>query len=295
MTAPAQSSVVRAHEVRLGISIPGAGGPASRSLDWMLARCLDLGISVVEVTLDTLEAVLGAPVPTAPLEPPPADGLALGLLELEEDVLRDSYERAKQTFDAQVRAWRASVALAPLAALHRTWQNAGVSIAIVRVPDLVLWSDDEVDYACRATHAVGARTLTTRASLAGPRRLAPLASRHNVQLSFTNDQTTGAAELGRILQHDDSIAVAIDIADWTTGGHGSLLPFLQDHAPRVSHVRLSDVERSDTIASDALRAMRDNAWPFPAIVAIDRPGPGEEDDWFAAVTEAVDACRARLS
>lgn len=288
MGAPAPHPVGRTHDVRLGVAIPEATGPDGRSLEWVLARCLDLGIVVVEVTLDTLEAALGAPVPTAPLEPPPADGLSFGLLEVEEDVLRDSYELAKQTFDVQLRAWRASVALAPLTDLHRTWQAAGVSIEIVRVPDLILWSDDEVDYACRATRAVSARTLATRASLAGPRRLAPLARRHDVQLSFASDQTTGAAELDRILQHDDSVAVAIDIARWTIGGHGSPVPFLMDHARRVSHVRLKNGDA--TRLAEILRPMRDNAWRFPAMLAVDATG----DDWLSAVEEAIEDFEAAL-
>jgi hypothetical protein len=288
MRARTPHPLVRAHEVRLGVSIPEPVGLAGRSLEWALARCLDLGMGVVDVTLDTLEVVLGAPVPTAPLEPPPADGLAFGLLELEEDVLRDSYELAKRTFDVQVRAWRATVPLAPLADLRQVWQTAGVSIEVVTVPDLVLWSDDEVDYACRAARATGARALTTHASLAGPRRLGPLASRQDLQLSFSNDRTTGAAELARILQDDDSITVAVDIDAWTTGDHGSPVPFLKDYAPRISYVRLKNVD--NTHIGDVLRLMRDNAWTFPAILAIDATG----EAWLSAVEQAIDHCNAVL-
>ena len=274
--------------MRLGLSIPGTVGPAGRSLESTLARCLDLGIVVVEVAIDTLEIELEAPVPTVPIEPPPADGLAFGLLELEEDVLRDSYELAKQTFDAQVQAWRTTVALAPLADLRRVWHEADVSIEIVRVPHLVLWSDDEVDYACRVARAVGARTLTTCASLAGPRRLVALADRHDLQLSFTNDETTSAAELGRILQHDDSITVGVDIDAWTTGGLGSPVPFLKEHGPRISHVRVKNVDK--TLLVEVLRLIRDNAWTLPVMLAIDQTG----DAWLSAARDALDDCDAAL-
>jgi sugar phosphate isomerase/epimerase len=272
--------------VRLGVAIPATVGQAGQSLEWTLARCVDMGIVVVELSGDTLDSILGVPVATVPLEPPPADGLALGLLELEEDVLRDSYELARHSFDAQIRAWRATVSLAPLADLQRTWRNAGVSIDVVSVPDLGLWSDDEVDYACRAARAAGARVLATRASLAGPRRVAPFAHRHDVLLSFVGE-TTGAADLDRILEHDDRIAVALDLDAWTIGGHGSPLPFLRERAPRVSHVRWR--AGSNTHMAELLRAMRANDWDFPAMIVVD-PRP-DDDDWYAGVTKVLAASR----
>jgi hypothetical protein len=289
MGATAADPIVPTYAVRLGVSIPGSVGPDSRSLEWTLAGCRALGIVVVDVAIDALERVLGAPVPTVPLEPPTPDALAFGLLELEEDVLRDSYELAKRTFDAQMQAWRSTVSLAPLDDLHRAWRDAGISLEIVQVPDLVLWSDEEVDYACRVTRAVGARTLTTRASLAGPRRLAPAARRHNLRLSFMNDHTTGTADLGRIAQHDASLAVAIDVAAWISGGLGSLELFLKDHASRISHVRLKNEEKA--LVAEVLRLMRDHTWTFPAILAIEGTG----DAWLSAVSDILDDCRATLA
>lgn len=272
------------HDVRLGVAIPATVG---HSLEWAIARCADMGVAIVELSGETLDSILGVPVPTVPLEPPPADGLALGLLELEEDVLRDSYELARQSFDAQVRSWRATVSLAPLADLRRSCQNAGVTIDVVSIPDLNLWSDKEVDYACRATRAAGARVLATRAS-PGPRHLVPFAHRHDVLLSFVGETTTGASDLSRILEHDRRIDVSLDLHAWTSGGRGSPLPFLHEHAPRVSHVRLRDA--NNTQMAELLGAMRVNGWDFPVIIAVD-PDP-DDDDWQESVMKVVAANRA---
>jgi hypothetical protein len=279
----------RARGARLGIAIPRPVGPAGPSLERTLGTCVAMGIAIVELSFDAIDTVLGAPVPTVPLEPPSTDGVTLGLLELEEDVLRDSYELAKQTFDAQLRAWRTSASLTPLGRFRLAWQSAGVSIDVVSIPDLALWTDDEVDHACRAARAAGARVVATRASFAGAPRLAVPARRHDLLLSFIGDSTTGAAELDRLLARDDRVAVGIDVGAWTSGGHGSPVPFIIEHARRISHVRLGAT--GDAHMREVLRAMRDHNWAFPAMVVVD-PAPGGY--WDAEVARVLADCRVSL-
>lgn len=258
----------RDHDARLGVSIPGSVGSVGPSLERVLARCVETGFTTAEFHIQTLEVVLGAPVPTVPLEPPPADGLAVGLLELEEDVLRDSYDLARRTFDGQVRSWRTTASFAPVVELGRKWRSAGVSIDIVRAPDLILWSAEEVAYTFRAARALGARVVTTRAALAVPRRLAPFARETGLVLSLEADSTTGASDLGRLLDEDDQIAVAIDFDTWTTGGHGSPLPFMRDRARHISHVRLPAHDPTgDAHVRDLFDAVRENQWTFGLFVS----------------------------
>jgi hypothetical protein len=289
MTTRANGADARA--VRLGVAIPRHTGPVDTHVERTGRLCAGLGISLVEVPVETLEAVLNAPVPTTPLEPPPADGLTFGLLELEEEVLRDSYELARQTFDARLRAWRVTASMSPLERHRRVWETVGIAVDVVSAPDLVRWSDDEVDYACRAARAVGARVLATRASLAGPRRLTPFARRHDVVLSFIGDREPGPAGLERLLAHDGEITVAIDIGAWTAGGHGSPVPFILEHLRRISHVRLGATDHAHS--SDTLQAMRDHGCPFPAIVGVD--ASPADDHWHAEVSQALARYRAGLA
>ena len=299
MTAPV--TIGDAQAVRLGIAIPRLDQPGAGNLDRTLARCIRLGISVVDISMDAIEAALGAPAPTVPLEPPPADGVSFGLLELEEDVLRDSYDLAKQTFDAQLRTWRQSTSLAPLAALARSWQAGGVSIDVVTVPELSLWSDEEVDYACRVARAVGTPVICTPLSIAGPRRLAPVARRHGVVLSFAGGPMAGVSELGRLVDTDDEVVVSVDISSWRPDGTSSLLTFLDQHAHRVSHLRLSDTRDGAAVTfgsgeapiREVLQAMRDHGWRFPALVVTE---PSRDDGtWETEVADALAYCRTVLT
>src|SRR5690606_17181959 len=73
--------------VRLGLRItPDTGRPLSAWLDDLRGQQVD----AIDVDIRLLEEAIRAPQPAMPIAPPPVDGLAFGLLELEEEVLHDS-------------------------------------------------------------------------------------------------------------------------------------------------------------------------------------------------------------
>jgi len=262
--------------VRLGLRItPDTGRPLSAWLDDLRGQQVD----AIDVDIRLLEEAIRAPQPAMPIEPPPVDGLAFGLLELEEEVLHDSYALAAATHRSQVQQWRTHVDVAPLGALGRDWSSAGLPFGIVTVPDLAHWSAEEQDYACRLAVAIGARIVATGFSAAGPHRLAPLARRHDVCLSFVNDATTSVTELARVAAEDGPVAVALDLRVWTRRGQGPVLPFIEAHAGRISHVHLPEgahidktsvlIEDDDATVADMLDAFRRRASPAPAVVVTD--------------------------
>ncbi len=259
--------------VCLGLRItPDAG----RSLVAWLDDLRGQQVAAIDVDIRLLEELLRAPQPAVPIEPPPVDGLAFGLLELEEEVLHDSYTLAAATHRSQVQQWRTQVDLAPLGALGRDWSSAGLPFGVVTVPDLARWSAEEQDYACRLTQAIGARIVATEFSAAGPQRLAPLVRRHDVCLSFVNDATTSVTELARVAAEDGPVAVALDLRVWTRRGQGPVLPFIEAHAGRISHVHLPEgahidqtavlIEDDEATVADVIEALGRPASPAPAVV-----------------------------
>ena len=82
------------------------------------------------------------------------------------------------------------------------------------------------------------------------------------------------------------------------------LPFLTQHTSRVTHVHLSDRRAAegtrapfgtgDAPIRDVLRAMRDNQWPFPAIIALE-DALTDESERASGIPRAIAFCRATLS
>lgn len=207
------------------------------AIDELPVGCAPDGIGFVEVSAGPLERSIGAPVPTVPLEPPPADGIEFGLLELEEEVLRDSYELARATHDAQLREWRRATSLAPAGALRRAWEHAGLPIRFVAWDGLDRLSDVEVDYACRLAAAVGADAVVA----AMPARAA---ARHatgpyRVPIAIRNTPVLGPVDFDLLLARGPALAAAFDLTAWLDGRHGSPVPWIEEHAARVVQLRVA--------------------------------------------------------
>ena len=219
----------------LGLSLTDETNGAT--IDELVERCRAEGVDFVELPAGPLERAIGAPVPTVALEPPPENGIELGLLELEEEVLQDSYELARATFDAQLREWRRATSLAPAGAIRRSWEAAGRPIRFVAWAGLDRLSDIEVDYACRFAAALGAGAIVSDLPSAAAVRLASMRCR--VPIAVRNAPTLGPLDLDLLLTRGPALAAALDLTTWLDGRHGDPLPFIEEHAGSIAQLRLA--------------------------------------------------------
>jgi sugar phosphate isomerase/epimerase len=289
--------------VQVGMNVPYNFGGRNMPMEEILARCVQLGVSAVELRAQPVEAWLGAPVMPAAAKAAPTEGAEGGLLEIEQDVLRESYELAQRTFAGQLADWRASVDLAKLAAFRRQYEDAGVRIEIVKWDAIDRMGEREIDYAFRASKALGARAMSTEISAIGPRRLAPFAESHQLFVGFHGHASTGAAAFEEAFTHGPFVGANLDIGHWVAGGHGSPLPFLRQHAARITHIHVKDrkanggpntpLGEGDTPIREVLQAMRDNKWPFQATLEFEYRVP-EGSDRMKELARALAYCRECL-
>ncbi len=289
--------------LQLGVSAPWSFGRDALPTADILERSVGLGFNVVELHSVVVETFLGAPRPTVPLEPPPADGIAFGLLELELEVLQDSYELARDTFERQLRQWRSSVPLAPLTELRRAFDDAGLRIELVAWDHLTLLSDDELDYVFRAVRALGARAVTTGWPTGGLRRLAAAADRHQVWLGIDAHSWSGPPALDELFGCGQFIGITPDLSEWSADNREKPLGVLTAHQARVVGVYLQDRVSPEggnvpfgegwTPIREVLRAIRDNGWDIPAVVRLESWIP-DGLDRHSALKQAVNYCRASV-
>jgi hypothetical protein len=294
-------SSTRPAGVALGLSVPESSVEGPRTLDDSVDRALALRLDALELDARLVEALLGAP-PEPVLLRPPDDGFETGLLPEEEEVFREELEISRATFAARVRDWRLHVSLAPLDPIRRRLESAGVGLILVW-DDLAALSDAELEFAFCTARALGAAVIAAELTARGARRIGSAAERHQLRVGFHGQEGTRPGALREALEAEDLIGVSIDIGHWMAGGHGSPLPFLDEHRDRVTHIHLSDRSaatgattpfgQGDAPIREVLRSMRDRRWPFPAIVALD-PSAGGEQDADDAITRAIQYCREAL-
>jgi sugar phosphate isomerase/epimerase len=288
--------------VHVGMNVPYNFGGRTMPMDEILDRSVQLGVSALELRAQPVEAWLGAPV-LPPTAKAPARGSDSGLLDTEKEVLRESYEQAQKTFAARLAEWRASADVGRLAAFRRQYEDAGVHIEIVKWDDLARMTDAELDYAFRASKALGARALSTEISAAGPPRVAPFAAQHELMVGFHGHASTGAAAFEEAIAQGEFVGVNLDIGHWVAGGHGSPLPFLRQHAARITHIHVKDRKadngpntpfgEGDTPIREVLQAMRDNKWGFQATIEFEYRVP-DGSDRMQELARALAYCRECL-
>jgi sugar phosphate isomerase/epimerase len=281
----------------IGLTVPESFGRPDLSTHEITARCAAVGATVLELDIAPVEALLGLPPEPAWLRLPEVT-FETGLIPGEEEIYAEPIEIGRRTLEGQRRAWRRSVSLAPLDALRRELDVAGIRVAIVAWGDLASRADEEIAYACRLTRAVGAQVLSTELTPDGPRRLAPLGRAHQVRISFRGGSTSAPTDLDSVLRATPSAAVSVNVGAWA--GRGSPVPWLVAHADRVTHAHLADVRasdgapalfgRGDAPIQDVLEALRNRQWSGPALVAIAYDLDTEADQ-AADVARALAYCR----
>jgi hypothetical protein len=289
--------------VQVGIAVPRSFGSDSLTVDEILDGGVRLGLSAIELCGHPVETLLGVPALPAISMALPEDAFESGLHPLEEEVLQDELELARTTFSGRRQRWRGAVSLGPLAALRRRYEAAGVRIEIVHWDGLVFLSDEEVDYGFRLAAALGARALSTDLVIGGPRRLGPFAERHRMWIGFRGNRTTDAAELEAAFSHGTFNGATFALGDWVAGGHGSPLPFLEQHAGRITQVHLDDRQADGASAPfghgvapirELLAEMRAHQWPFQATIAMAEAAP-DRSTRMEEIANAIDYCRSCLT
>ena len=137
--------------VKVGVIAPYAFQGTARSAEAILAACVTLGLSFIELQNDPVEAYAGAPAaPPRPAAPaaPPAGG--------QRPQQTPEQLAAREQFLAATRTWRAGAPMEKFEALRRMYKDAGVSIYAFKLQLTDAMSEAELEYPFRVARALGA-------------------------------------------------------------------------------------------------------------------------------------------
>lgn len=251
-------------------SLPGG---AENTLKYVL-QC---GINSMELMGNTAEQFAGAPAAGK------GQGAAKALLE-----------------------WRLGASMEPFQKLRQMYEEAGVTIHIVKFPDIgnANTPPEQDEYYFRVAKALGARGITRELSDDAARRLGPLADRHGIAIGFHNHtQITPTTYDGDILSHGRKLAINLDIGHYVAGTNQSPMPLIEKFADRILNLHIKDRKthngpnmpfgQGDTPIAQVLQYMKRNRLTFPADIELEYPVPAGSDA-VREVAACVEFCRQAL-
>jgi sugar phosphate isomerase/epimerase len=318
--------------VQVGLNVPYSFGTrtAMRAED-VLERCIQLGVSGVELRAQPVEKSMGlpdkivlgpAPVdysavytpfgdvpgmpqhggghrpasPGAPAGASPSAG-ANGPASTPEGLA--AYKAAA----AELRQWRSSAPMSKANEIRKKYRDSGVEIDIVKFDGLGDLPDDELDYAFTLAKTLGARAVSGELWMPGVKRIAQAADRHKIMAGLHGHIAVTPAIWEQCFSYGKFVGANVDIGHFVAGSNTSPLPFITQHHERITHIHVKDRKKNDgpnvpfgqgdTPVKEVLQAIRNNRWPIPAIIEFEIPLAAGADR-TKEIEECLDYCKQSL-
>jgi sugar phosphate isomerase/epimerase len=291
--------------VQVGMNVPYNFGTNNMSGDEVLHRCLQLGISGVELRTQPVERFLGSPAPTA--SAPRGRGAQTPEQQAAANAAADT-----------LRKWRLSAPVNNAQAFRQQYENAGVAIEIVKFDWInPLPADDLLDYCFELTKALGARALSCEMPIAtqdvDTKRLGQFADKHGIMVGYHGHTAVTPAIWEKSFAYAAHNGANLDLGHFVAGNNASPIPFLKQHHDRITHMHVKDRKlhdgpnvpfgQGDTPIKEALQLVRDNKWNIQATIEFEIPGPpgpdGKPRPWtmderMSEMAKCVEYCRLCL-
>ena len=264
--------------VQVGMNVPYNFGTGNYTPgDEIIQRCVQLGISGVELRAQPVELFLGSPAAIAgaanagrgrggrdtppagaPGEPAPpaaargegqapaagagapAAGREGGRRGGGRAALTPEQEAAQKAAAEETRKWRAGVSLDKVKEFRKTFNDAGILIEIVKWDGIFNFSDDELDYAFQVSKALGARALSSEISIGQTKHLGEFADKHKMQVGYHGHTQVTPAIWEATFAEAKYNGANLDLGHFVAGNNTSPVPFLKQYHDRITHVHVKD-------------------------------------------------------
>jgi sugar phosphate isomerase/epimerase len=277
--------------VQIGLNVPYSFGSNTLSGQETLDKCVQLGVSAVELRAQPVEAFLGVPADQVSAStaggrnPSPEQGAA------------------RKTALEALRKWRVSAPMGKIKDFRKLYNDAGVTIDIVKFDAIYARPDDELDYCFELAKALGARAISCEISVPDTKRVGQFADKHKLMVGYHGHAETGPADWETAFGYAKYNGANLDIGHFIAGNNTSPIPFLTKHHDRVTHIHVKDRKlnkgpntefgKGDTPIKEVLRTLRDNKWPIQATIEFEYPVPPGSDR-MAEIAKCVAYCKDAL-
>lgn len=270
--------------VQISINAPYSFRGLPAGADDVLKNLLTVGLSSVELRSQPVEQSLGAP--------------ALG---------RGAGPEVAEALDK----WRLSAPKEKFKEFKKKWNDAGVSIDIVKFDAVEKMKDEVVAYAFGLAKSLGARAISCEIPLSRTKWLGELAAEHKMMVGYhghaavNNPEAFAApASWEKAMSYSKYNGINLDIGHFIAGNNTSPIPFIKQYADRITHIHIKDRKMNngpnevwgsgETPIKDVLLLMKKEKYPFQATIEFEYKVP-EGSDVLKEISKCVEFCKNILA
>jgi sugar phosphate isomerase/epimerase len=192
--------------------------------------------------------------------------------------------------------------------LRKMYNEAGVTIEIVKLALSSQMSDEEFEYTFNVAKALGAHSVTmelpTDEKLT--QRIGDFAAKYKIYAGYHNHTQVNATSWERALAQSKYNSINLDIGHFTTAINGSPVPFIKANASRISSFHLKDRKyqtdgganlpwgQGSTPIKEVLQLMKKEKYKWPANVELEY-AIGEGTTVMAEMQKCLDFCKEALA
>lgn len=306
--------------VQIGIIAPYSFRGLPNGADDLLKFLVELGINAVELQAEPAEAYAGAPSQgRGPGGPPPAGGAggqrppgaggppAGG----GRPQMTPEQQAAMRARAEELRKWRLSVSMDKYKELRKKYNDAGVTIPIVKFGLNTGMSPEEMDYCFNVAKALGCKAMTCEPPLSQTKQLGEFAAKHKIMLGYhghsnmTSDEAFAKpSSWETAMANSNWNGCNIDIGHFTAGNGFTPLEFIKKNHARITNLHLKDRKinqgpnmpwgQGDTKIKEVLQLMKKEKYTFPACIELEYPVP-EGSSVMAELAKCVQYCKDALA
>jgi len=249
--------------------------------DDIIEYLLLAGINSIELR-SVAEETLGIPGNA----PRPPRGAQLSEKEAAE------YAKAAEAAREAQRRWRLSLPMQKYREMRQKFNSAGIDVHIAKFAPSS-WSDEEIDYAFRATHVLGSKGITDEIGVETARRLGRFAEKHS-SLAILHNHAQPAQpgfSFDNFLDYSPANTLNFDVGHFygATGIHPNEI--IDRYHTRMTSIHIKDKTgpnntpadtnrpfgEGDTPISDILLLLKEKKYPIHVDIELEYPVPADSN------------------
>jgi sugar phosphate isomerase/epimerase len=224
--------------------------------------------------------------------------------------LTPEQEAAMRTRAEELRKWRLSASMDKFKALRKKYEDAGVTIDIVKFNLNAAMTDDEIDYCFQVAKALGSRHITCEPPVSQTRRIGQFAEKQKLMVGYHgHSNITGVEAFGRPGSWEQAFFYSkynganIDVGHFTAGNSFSPAAFIKQYHDRITNLHLKDRKKDqgpnmpwgqgDTEIKEILQLMKREKYDFMGTIELEYPIP-QGSDTMAELAKCVRYCKDAL-